>query len=1070
MILDYNTPPFNSYLYIENELNLICALQTETLLYMFPEQELASSGDKAGPESSAAQDSKALHAIETAVAEESHDGNGKEISEMPMLKDQVKHSTAYEKQNEELQSIVNGADSKTLEDEKLGSYTLVQEERITGEADRCEKTESSTPSVGECVQLMQQEPVLTAVQPEIQELEIEKVSGAPSETEMNQTKTNEMSKNTTEETSHEHGHDEIQSEVITNSRVLAHVKDSDIAEEECPMDLKVINVEQDECSASESFKAVPTEAIPNISTEGSASRAEKNQCTKPELQEENVIKSHVQGPGEMTMEMAKDGETEVQQKNPDFSFNIKDSAMGNSSTETQQKDVQDNIDFNESAQAHVPGHPYELQNDEADPTKIQNDNSTFSEEKGSKNEAAGLECGEDAKTEVEVNRVTDRSQTMESSTLSDFNLVLGSIEESSQVTEQEDTKSQTEKLCDFTHNRDSEMTQPREFPFDFTEIKNNNDDKQAQHESMVAVLDTEFPAEADPHENTEVRTSSEDNDSQQMQQNSEATTTHNDLEEMKPENGGETEENFEGLACQEEKRKVDHCREKMDTSLTQSTIPQGSIEQILEPKLSEDNEAENVEQIKSMQEEDETKNMETVDPKDIIQSMQEKETVILSAPRKDGEDPNVGTDENISSNNINASQLPQDKSAESFQFEAEQMKEDAKAVGTHIKIEALEQEKNTKAEAALEGSAYIEEHRISDGSRKIMETAEMDQTVNVTSKDPVQVTQNKHEEETLPLHASDGKVVLETHKDLTVKGCQVSDEPIAIEDFVHVSHNKHEEETNPHLAPGKLETEPNENAVGSTSNANENVQQATLLYNSSSEIQKGEEIILSDDSAQLNRDMHEEEACHQPTSGEVEREPNDGKDNMVLPQEDATSKSHQPNDESIARENVVAVPQLGTAENHQARDENIGSGCTEENNSNGNKNVTQHAEEETERGVGKEAGEETSMAGLPHGCLNEREVIFDNEEAQASKVGKEEDEGARSDQEEVEGGEHKEEDSGPEAPVIVEKAGGDADVKVGKKKHHNILSGVGSKVKHSIAKVKKVITGKSSPTKQNSPK
>ncbi|XP_019161538.1 PREDICTED: uncharacterized protein LOC109158152 isoform X2 [Ipomoea nil] len=486
--------------------------------------------------------------------------------------------------------------------------------------------------------------------------------------------------------------------------------------------------------------------------------------------EENAIKSLTQEHGETAMEMGKDGETEVQQKNLDFSFNIKDSAVENSSTETEQKDVKDNIDIIESAQEHVPGHPYELQNDEADPAKIQNDNSTDSEEKGSKNEAteaasneaAGLECGVDAKTEVEVNKETDRSQTMESSTLSDSNLVLGSIDESSQVTEHEDTKSQTEKLCDFTH-KDSEMTQPRDFPSDFTEIKNYIDDKLAQHESKVAVLDTEFPAEAYPHENTEVRTSSEGNDSQEMQQNSKAATTHNDLEEMKPENAGETKDNFEGLVFQEEKRTVDHSREKLgDTSLTQSTILQESIEQILKPKQSEDNEAENEEQIKSMQEEDETKNMETAYPNDIVQSMQEKET----------------------NNNINASQLPK--------------------------------------------------------------------------------------------------------------------------------------------------------------------------------------------------------------------------------------------------------------------------------------------EETKERRTATEAGDEaSSMAGLPGASLNEREVILYKEEDEASKVETEEHE-----EEEEEGGEHKGEDSGPEAPVIVENAAaaGDADVKAGKKKHHNILSGVGSKVKHSIAKVKKVITGKSSPTKQQSPK
>ncbi|KAI3784693.1 hypothetical protein L1987_43796 [Smallanthus sonchifolius] len=54
-----------------------------------------------------------------------------------------------------------------------------------------------------------------------------------------------------------------------------------------------------------------------------------------------------------------------------------------------------------------------------------------------------------------------------------------------------------------------------------------------------------------------------------------------------------------------------------------------------------------------------------------------------------------------------------------------------------------------------------------------------------------------------------------------------------------------------------------------------------------------------------------------------------------------------------------------------------------------------------------------------------------------------------------------------DAPVMVE-ASKDMEVKA-PKKSHNILSGVGSKVKHSIAKVKKAITGKSSP-KPPSPK
>ncbi|KAL6552937.1 hypothetical protein OROGR_006779 [Orobanche gracilis] len=55
-----------------------------------------------------------------------------------------------------------------------------------------------------------------------------------------------------------------------------------------------------------------------------------------------------------------------------------------------------------------------------------------------------------------------------------------------------------------------------------------------------------------------------------------------------------------------------------------------------------------------------------------------------------------------------------------------------------------------------------------------------------------------------------------------------------------------------------------------------------------------------------------------------------------------------------------------------------------------------------------------------------------------------------------------------EAPIMVDM--GDADEKVAHRKSHNILSGVGSKVKHSIAKVKKAITGKSPHTKPSSPK
>lgn len=61
--------------------------------------------------------------------------------------------------------------------------------------------------------------------------------------------------------------------------------------------------------------------------------------------------------------------------------------------------------------------------------------------------------------------------------------------------------------------------------------------------------------------------------------------------------------------------------------------------------------------------------------------------------------------------------------------------------------------------------------------------------------------------------------------------------------------------------------------------------------------------------------------------------------------------------------------------------------------------------------------------------------------------------------------EHKNAEPGYDSPVIVE-ASRDADAKISHKKSHNILSGI----KHSISKVKKAITGKSSHSKTQSEK
>ncbi|CAB4267949.1 unnamed protein product [Prunus armeniaca] len=61
--------------------------------------------------------------------------------------------------------------------------------------------------------------------------------------------------------------------------------------------------------------------------------------------------------------------------------------------------------------------------------------------------------------------------------------------------------------------------------------------------------------------------------------------------------------------------------------------------------------------------------------------------------------------------------------------------------------------------------------------------------------------------------------------------------------------------------------------------------------------------------------------------------------------------------------------------------------------------------------------------------------------------------------------EHKNAEPGYDSPVIVE-ASRDADAKISHKKSRNILSGI----KHSISKVKKAITGKSSHSKTQSEK
>lgn len=104
-----------------------------------------------------------------------------------------------------------------------------------------------------------------------------------------------------------------------------------------------------------------------------------------------------------------------------------------------------------------------------------------------------------------------------------------------------------------------------------------------------------------------------------------------------------------------------------------------------------------------------------------------------------------------------------------------------------------------------------------------------------------------------------------------------------------------------------------------------------------------------------------------------------------------------------------------------------------------------------------------------HSAIGE-EPTTHTEDRHAEKPDEDQHENAKTEEEhddKDEQSEQKESESSSEAPVMVDMA--DADVKVSHKKSHNILSGVGSKVKHSIAKVKKVITGKSSHPKPPSP-
>lgn len=114
------------------------------------------------------------------------------------------------------------------------------------------------------------------------------------------------------------------------------------------------------------------------------------------------------------------------------------------------------------------------------------------------------------------------------------------------------------------------------------------------------------------------------------------------------------------------------------------------------------------------------------------------------------------------------------------------------------------------------------------------------------------------------------------------------------------------------------------------------------------------------------------------------------------------------------------------------------------------------------------SGERATESASPKVSLSDlmtkqtKQVTEGRETTSSKEVRAERDQAEKGDEE---GEQHK--GSEPEAKAAVAvKASRDVDAKATHKKSHKILSGVGSKVKHSISKVKKAITGKSSHSKQ----
>ncbi|KAL0450699.1 UNVERIFIED_CONTAM: hypothetical protein Slati_1626300 [Sesamum latifolium] len=197
---------------------------------------------------------------------------------------------------------------------------------------------------------------------------------------------------------------------------------------------------------------------------------------------------------------------------------------------------------------------------------------------------------------------------------------------------------------------------------------------------------------------------------------------------------------------------------------------------------------------------------------------------------------------------------------------------------------------------------------------------------------------------------------------------------------------------------------------------------------------------------------------------ELEGTPPPAKDKHVVLEADHTKNVNPEN--SIGNKDTSVIEHGDSAERSQGEGETLKPSDFEQGAANsGHDEMTKSRENSESKEIDKQSladllqvsVKETSK--MADHSATEKEPTTHREDLHAEKTDEAEHEGTKTDDEE-ESSEQQRADVCSEAPVMVDVR--DADGKVAHKKSHNILSGVGSKMKHSIAKVKKAITGKSS--------